>query len=89
MWSGGDKEIKIQNQELNGFFGDIESRVGLPVINETGLKGRYDVELQWRPQPGESEKDAYKRALSEQLGLELIPSRQPIKMLIVDKNNSI
>ena len=89
MWSGGDKKITIQNEGLGGFFGDIESRVGIPVVNATGIKGRYDLDLDWHPKPGETEKDAYKRALSEQLGLELVPSRQPIKMLIVEKNNSL
>jgi uncharacterized protein (TIGR03435 family) len=88
-WIGGNGEITIQNQSLGGFFGDIESRLGVPVIDETGLKGRYDLKLRWQQKLlGKFNKDAYQQALSEQLGLELVPSRQPIKMLIVDKNNS-
>jgi uncharacterized protein (TIGR03435 family) len=59
------------------------------VINETGLKGNYDLKLAWSPAWGAASKDAYRRALSEQLGLELVPGRQSIKMLIVDKDNSL
>ena len=84
-WIGGVKEIKITNQELSGFFSNIESTLGQPVLDQTGLNGHYDLQLKWRPTPGESDKDAFRRALLEQLGLELVPSRESIEMLIVDK----
>ena len=83
-WIGGSRKNTIRNQSLGGFFGSIESRVGQPVLDRTGLTGRFDVEFQWPSQPGESEKNAYKRALLEQLGLELIPSREPVELLIVE-----
>jgi len=84
-WMGGNGEITIQNQELRGFFGTIESRVGVPVLDETGLTGRYDLHLQWKPGPGESDKDAFVRVLREQLGLQLVPATRPIEMLVVEK----
>ena len=84
-WIGGNRKTTIQNDQLNGFFSDIESRVGQPVINETGLRGKYDLEIQWQPRAGESDKDAYVRALREQLGLELVPTNMPIEMLVVEK----
>jgi uncharacterized protein (TIGR03435 family) len=85
-WRGGDQEITIENEQLNGFFGNIETTLGQPVLNQTGLNGRYDVHLKWRRRPGETDNDAYKRALLEQLGLELVPSREPIEMLVVEKD---
>jgi uncharacterized protein (TIGR03435 family) len=88
-WAGSDHKTTIQNEELTFFFNNIESYMGVPVRNKTGLKGRYDLQLDWKRRPGESEKDAYQRALSEQLGLELVPGQEPIKMLVVDKNNSL
>ena len=84
-WMGGNGEITIQNQKLSGFFGAIESRAGVPVLDETGLTGNYDLQLQWKRGPGESDKDAFVRAVREQLGLELVPATRPIKMLIVEK----
>jgi len=35
--------------------------------------------------PGESDKDAFLRAVREQLGLELVPATRPIEMLVVEK----
>jgi len=83
---GGNGIIKIQNQQLSGFVGGtIESRVGVPVLDETGLTGHYDLQLQWKSGPGESDKDAFVRAVRDQLGLELVPATRPIKMLVVEK----
>ena len=88
-WVGGNGKIDIRNQDLSGFFSSVGSHLGIPVIDETGLKGRYDLKLEWhQPWLGEFNKDGYKQAISEQLGLELVPSRQSIKVLIVDKDNS-
>jgi uncharacterized protein (TIGR03435 family) len=84
-WFGGNGKITIKNNDLGGFFSDVEGRMGAPVINQTGITGRYDLELDWRPKPGETEKDAYRRALLEQLGLELVPANMPMEMLIVEK----
>ena len=86
-WTGMVYETAIENQSLSGFIGSIESKMEKPVLDETGLTGRFDLDLQWQPKPGESEKDAYRRALSEQLGLELMPDRAPVEMLIVEKTN--
>jgi len=84
-WVGGNRKTTIQNQQFDGFFRDIESRIGRPVFNETGLADKYDIEIQWQPRAGESDKDAYVRALREQLGLELVPATRPIEMLVVEK----
>ena len=75
------------NYSPQTFFGDIESHVGQPVHDRTGLKGNYDIELDWKPRHGETDKDAYQRALLEQLGLELVPSRESIEALVVEKVN--
>ena len=83
--SNGNHSTKIRGLPLNGFIGNIESRLGLPVLDETDLKGRYDLQLQWGPGPGETDKDAFVRALRDQLGLELIPTNMPVEMLVVEK----
>jgi uncharacterized protein (TIGR03435 family) len=60
----------------------------MPVIDETGLSKAYDFDFHW---DASLEEDALKkeiqRALSEQLGLELVPARRPIEMLVVEKAN--
>lgn len=84
--SGGDRSETIRNQPLTYFLsGTVENEVGKPVLDETGLKGRYDLQMQWNPQPGETEASAFERALREQLGIELVASNMPIEMLVVEK----
>jgi len=86
-WIGGDHEVRITNYQLKDFFGNVESTMGQPVIDQTGLNDSYDLTMRWKPKPGESNEDAFKRALSEQLGLELVPGRATIDVLVVEKAN--
>jgi len=83
-WTSTNRKITFQNQDVESFFGVIESEMNVPVIDETGLTGRYDVELNWQPRAGEKNSDAFRRALREQLGLELVPDRRPIDTLVVE-----
>ncbi len=86
-WSGGNQSAILKNYDLGGFFSYVESRIGMPVINQTGIKGHYDLEINWQPNPGETEKIAFRRALLDQLGLELVPTNMPIETLVVEKVN--
>lgn len=59
-----------------------------PVIDRTGLAGRFDVHLRWAkdPEPGEAAGDAPSLAvaLEEQLGLRLEAGRGPVEYMVVD-----
>lgn len=55
------------------------------VVDQTKIEGNYDIALQWQSRAGESDEDAIKRAVLEQLGLEFIPSRESIKYLVIEK----
>jgi uncharacterized protein (TIGR03435 family) len=56
--------------------------MGKPVIDETRLRGKFDVDLKWDSTP-----DGLKRVLRDQLGLELTPARKPVAFIVVDKAN--
>jgi uncharacterized protein (TIGR03435 family) len=83
----------ISMARLAGFLGGVLGRV---VIDETGLSGPFDVDLQWRPDIGLSPDltDAAKAkietrpalpvALREQLGLELQSRRAPVTLTVVE-----
>jgi len=47
----------------------------MPVVDETGLEGRWDFTLQWEP----GNRDSLFKALREQLGIELRLVRRPMK----------
>jgi uncharacterized protein (TIGR03435 family) len=72
---------------------DLEGYLQVPVIDRTGLAGRFDVDLTWDDEmkwdgTGRfyfSNPDGLKQAVLDQLGLDLVPSREPTEMLVVEK----
>jgi uncharacterized protein (TIGR03435 family) len=82
----GSFKYTLTNQPFNLLSGFLESQFGKPVLNRTGLRGRYDVELHWEPTlDPDAENQEIKQALIDQLGLELVPGREPLEMLVVEK----
>jgi uncharacterized protein (TIGR03435 family) len=77
----------------------LSLQVQRPVIDRTGLAGRYDLQLDWTPEdsPSPSTDTAGRvsaastasgpslfTALNEQLGLRLIPEKGTLEMLVID-----
>jgi uncharacterized protein (TIGR03435 family) len=62
-----------------------ENELGIPVLDRTGLINNFDVELKWERKNDASRKDSFKKAVLDQLGLELVPTNMPIEMLVVEK----
>jgi len=60
-----------------------------PVIDGTGLKGRFDFWMEWTPEDT-SEVDnhesggTFREALKHQLGLKLEPEKGPVQVLVID-----
>jgi uncharacterized protein (TIGR03435 family) len=86
MITDADK-IVIENEDISSVCRQVEAMTRKPVLDRTGLKGNYDitVELKWNwLKPSREMLD---RALLEQLGLILVPGREPIEMLVMEKAN--
>jgi uncharacterized protein (TIGR03435 family) len=84
--SAGGGQISITGQSLAGLVPNLEEVFETTVIDQTGLTGRYDLNLKWHESnSGHTDPEELKRALLDQLGLELVPDRQPIEMLVVEK----
>ncbi len=49
----GRGEIAAESADMNAFINILASRVGRPVLDQTGLKGIYDFKLEWTPEMGE------------------------------------
>ena len=73
-------------------------RLGRPVVDRTGLSGRFDFTIEWSPEPNQSpfptspetlvpdtQGPSFQEALREQLGLRLEATKAPIQILVVDK----
>ena len=56
-----------------------------PVLDKTGLAGAYDFAVDMRPELGVDLFTLWRRALREQLGLDVESRRQRIEILVVDK----
>jgi uncharacterized protein (TIGR03435 family) len=64
----------------------LEGVCNMPVLDETGLKQHFSIDLRWKELGGRDPKhDALKAALLKQLGLELVPSHASVEMLIVEQ----
>jgi uncharacterized protein (TIGR03435 family) len=75
LWAWGNFPISFVSNYLEGVFNK-------PVIVQSGLGDRYDITFQWE------DAQSQKKALSDELaqaGLELVPSRESIEMLVVEK----
>ncbi len=78
-------ELVIINWRLSDFANQFDNILGIPVFDETGIQGNYTCTLTWKQRPGESMNGAFKRAVSEQLGLAFASGRKTIPMLVVEK----
>jgi len=58
---------------------------GRPVVNRTGLTGRYTLELEWAAdEDGDADVPTLFTAIREQLGLRLEPERAMVEVVVID-----
>ncbi len=73
----------------------LENVLGRPVIDKTGLQGKFDWKLEWTPElapdtqgaanPPDLSGPSLFTALQEQLGLKLESQRGPAPILVIDR----
>jgi uncharacterized protein (TIGR03435 family) len=95
-----DVAMEIIAEETIHGFGSMVGEVDRPVVDQTGLKGRYDFTLQLPPGtlsfsvsvappnpdgiPTDPRGTPFLDALRKQLGLKLVSSKGPIRKLVID-----
>jgi uncharacterized protein (TIGR03435 family) len=79
--------IAIKNQDFSGVAACLGALFKTRVVAQTGIEGRFDIDLAWQPMPGESQTEAIKRAVHDQLGLSFSPGRESLNCLIVEHTN--
>jgi len=77
--SGADSFITVLSRQFDR-----------PVIDHTGLTGRFDIRLEWNLEataktlPPDHESPSIFSAVEQQLGLRLQPDKAPVEVLVID-----
>jgi uncharacterized protein (TIGR03435 family) len=84
----GGGHVQFRNQPFERFVSWLERSVRRPILNRTGITGRYNLEMAYAPN-GQTFADASDvpslyTALQEQLGLKLESDRSSVRVLVID-----
>lgn len=87
-FSAASGSVKWANAPLTNLKFLLGREVGKPVIDKTGLAGRYDFTLEFTPvaraATDNTGRPSVFTALEEQLGLKLVPAKEPVDVLVID-----
>jgi uncharacterized protein (TIGR03435 family) len=88
MRSQDEGKIDSVSMSLTAMLPMLNSEVGRPVVDKTGLTGKYDFTLDFMPtaKAGAEEmgRPSIFTAIEEQLGLKLEPTKEPMDVLVID-----
>jgi uncharacterized protein (TIGR03435 family) len=76
----GSGSYGCKNQPISNLVSFLEDYLGTPVVDQTGLTDNYDIVL-----IGNSTREGLKHVVLKELGLELVPGREPIEFLVVER----
>ena len=85
-----DQQFTFSNWSTSEFAANaLEPLFETPIVDQTGLARGFDIKVDLKPDFAEADiselRQILEQALSDQLGLELVPTNMPIKMLVVEK----
>ncbi len=73
---------------IAGLASMLEGQTQQPIADATGIKGEYDIQLQWLPDlavsSGPDSAPPLTQALQDQLGLKLEAKKGPLDMFVID-----
>ena len=91
---GADLTVDGEAMSATELAGTLSMVLDRPVIDLTGVKGTFDVHLQWTPDPGEvggsditsigESSGSIFTVLKERLGLKLQRANGPVEVLVID-----
>ena len=74
--------FNVINSPLSSLTSYLSTYLGKTVVDETGLTNHYDLDFQWKTV------EELKQVVTDELGLELVSSQQPVEMLIVERTRN-
>jgi uncharacterized protein (TIGR03435 family) len=78
--NGAKIEWQFSSASFSKICKNIENMMSAPVIDKTGDSAEHAMTLSWSSW---NNKDAFRRALREQLGVELVPAKDEVDVLVV------
>jgi uncharacterized protein (TIGR03435 family) len=85
---GGVRTTSARGVTTAGLAGTLASIAGRPVLDKTGLTGKYDYKLEYAPEDSQSDADpagpSIFTAVQEQLGLKLEAAKGPVEIVVID-----
>jgi uncharacterized protein (TIGR03435 family) len=77
--------LRLMNCSLQAFAGSLRSVAGRPVMDKTGIAGKYDFNLRYaRDGDIDSPLPSFFTALQEKYGLKLQTAKVPLEIIVVD-----
>jgi len=89
--------LEVENISVLGIAQLLANNLRRPVVDSTGIRGRFDITLQWAPddaaipglgRPGNEAVDetwpSLPAALREELGLDIKPEKRPIDCIVIE-----
>ena len=76
-----DSGMDLQDAAMKDFAGVLQGVLGKPVIDETGIAGNYEFEVEWT---NDDRVGSLTAALRDNLGLQLTPATRDLEALVVD-----
>jgi uncharacterized protein (TIGR03435 family) len=80
--------LDARQTDMDLFAKVLARNVELPVVNRTGLDGRFDFKLEWTPDGDRIRPESAPSiftALQEQLGLRLRTAKAPVEVVVIDR----
>jgi uncharacterized protein (TIGR03435 family) len=79
------RSVDVEGSGLTEFCGLLSLTLDRPVIDKTGITGKFDIHLRFSPDNATDPNDpTVFTAIQEQLGLKLVPAKGPIEVLVID-----
>jgi uncharacterized protein (TIGR03435 family) len=94
-FSWGSGRVACKALSMSEFASRLSGRVfklDVPVLDETGVNGRFDFTLEWTPddaRPDTAAAASLFTAIQEQLGLRLTRAKRPVDIWVVDRAERI
>jgi uncharacterized protein (TIGR03435 family) len=79
-WNSGGGSLKLTNCAVSDLAGALESAARKPVLDETGVTGKYDFQLTYDKADPQGPVEAMRK-----LGFKVEPARRPVEFLVVTK----